>query len=350
MRGTELLHKLELADPAFVEAAAAVPRRRKATGWIAAAACLCLLLGLATPALAAAVPGFCDALYTVSPAAAQYLRPIQPSCEDQGIRMEIAAVNIHADTAEIYVAMQDLTGDRLDETTDLFDSYTISTPFSTTGHCKTMGYDAETKTVYFLVTLEQWDDKDITGDKLTFRVRQLLSGKQTFEGVLDGISLTDAASNPRTQKFYLRGIGDHDLAVQYKNDPDRTPFTALEPVGTLANPVPGVTITGMGYVAGALQIQVHYADILRTDNHGSLCLQDRHTGELIGSDYSFSFWDEQKSGSYEEYVFSNVSPEDLENYVLYGEFTTAAPAIEGDWRITFPLENEAVYVREKQLQ
>ena len=106
----------------------------------------------------------------------------------------------------------------------------------------------------------------------------------------------------------------------------------------------------MGYVAGALQIQVHYADILRTDNHGSLCLQDRHTGELIGPDYSFSFWDEQKSGSYEEYVFSNVSPEDLENYVLYGEFTTAAPAIEGDWRITFPLENEAIYVREKQLQ
>lgn len=337
MRGTELLHKLELADPTFVEAAAAVPRRRKAMGWIAAAACLCLLLGLATPALAANVPAFCDALYTISPAAAQYLRPIQLSCEDQGIRMEIDAVNIHADTAEIYVAMQDLTGDRLDETTDLFDSYTISTPFNTTGHCKTIRYDAETKTVYFLVTLEQWDDQDITGDKLTFRVRQILSKKQTFEGVVEGISPADAAADPKTQNFYVSGIGGQAPAIQYHNDPDMT-FTALEPVGILANPVQGVTVTAMGYVAGVLQIQVHFADILRTDNHGTLFLQDRYTGELIGPDYAFSRRDEQKTGSYEEYVFSNVSPEELENYVLYGDFTTAAPAMEGDWRITFPLE------------
>jgi hypothetical protein len=192
--------------------------------------------------------------------------------------------------------------------------------------------------VYFLVTLEQWDDRNITGDKLTFRVRQLLSKKQTFEGVVEGIFLADASANPQTQKFLLSGSSGQAPALQYENDPDRTPFTALEPVGPLANPVPGVTVTAMGYVAGALQIQVHYADILRTDNHGRLFLQNRYTGELIGPDYAFSLRDKQKTGSYEEYVFSNVSPEELENYVLYGDFITAAPAIEGDWRITFPLE------------
>lgn len=52
MRGNELLDKLELADPAYVEAADRKPLRKR-RGWIpwaAAAACLCLLL--------AAIPAF----------------------------------------------------------------------------------------------------------------------------------------------------------------------------------------------------------------------------------------------------------------------------------------------------
>lgn len=52
MRGNELLDKMELADPAYVEAADRKPLRQR-RGWIpwaAAAACLCLLI--------AAIPAF----------------------------------------------------------------------------------------------------------------------------------------------------------------------------------------------------------------------------------------------------------------------------------------------------
>jgi len=45
-----------------------------------------------------------------------------------------------------------------------------------------------------------------------------------------------------------------------------------------------------------------------------------------------------KRVDYEEFVF-DVSPEELENYTLHGDFYTASELIEGDWRITFPLEN-----------
>ena len=52
MRGKELLDKMELIDPAYVEAAEAVPsskpRKIKRIGWAAAAACLCVLLGTAS--------------------------------------------------------------------------------------------------------------------------------------------------------------------------------------------------------------------------------------------------------------------------------------------------------------
>lgn len=52
MRGNELLDKMELIDPAFVEAANAAPGKktvkRRRVKWIVAAACVCLLLGTTT--------------------------------------------------------------------------------------------------------------------------------------------------------------------------------------------------------------------------------------------------------------------------------------------------------------
>ena len=52
MRGKEFLDKMELIDPAYVEAAEAAPapkiRKMKRIRWGAVAACLCLLLGTTT--------------------------------------------------------------------------------------------------------------------------------------------------------------------------------------------------------------------------------------------------------------------------------------------------------------
>ena len=47
MRGNELLDKMELIDPAYIEAADAAPNKRKSAWakWGAAAACLCLICG-----------------------------------------------------------------------------------------------------------------------------------------------------------------------------------------------------------------------------------------------------------------------------------------------------------------
>ena len=45
MRGNELLDKMELIDPAYIEAADAAPNKRKSAWakWGVAAACLCLI-------------------------------------------------------------------------------------------------------------------------------------------------------------------------------------------------------------------------------------------------------------------------------------------------------------------
>ena len=191
MRGNELLDKMELIDPAYIEAADTAPNKRKSVWakWGTLAACLCLVCVLAVPAMAAFSPAFYELLYAVTPATAQFFKPVQRSCEDNGIRMEVTAAYIHENTAEIYLSLEDLTGTSFDETVDLFDSYRLHTPFDCTGHCQLASYDPDTHTATFLVTLEQWDRQSIEGEKLTFSVQKLLSGKKTWEGTLDGVDL-----------------------------------------------------------------------------------------------------------------------------------------------------------------
>ena len=337
MRGNELLDKLERIDPAYIEAADTAPNKRKSVWakWGTLAACLCLVCVLAVPAMAAFSPAFYELLYAVTPATAQFFKPVQRSCEDNGIRMEVTAAYIHENTAEIYLSMRDLTGKRFDETVDLFDSYRLHTPFDCTGHCQLASYDPDTHTATFLVTLEQWDRQSIEGEKLTFSVQKLLSGKKSWEGTLDGVDLGGSLTSA-TQTVQPRGLSG-DL---FGSDGGKS-VTVLKPGDAIASPVDGVTLTGIGYVDGRLHVQVYYADILKTDNHGSISLVNRETGEQIECGGSAAFFDDAGTGSYEDYVFTGIEAYALDTYALYGMFVTSAGPVEGNWSVTFPLENTA---------
>ena len=329
MNGATLLDKMELVEPKYLEATERTPQKKPR--WIrVCAVAACLALVLAIPAMAA-VPAIYEVLYALSPATAQFFKPVALSCVDNGIRMEVSAVYLHENTAELYITMQDLTEDRLDETTDLFDSYQIHTPFDATGHCDMVGYEPATKTVTFLVTLEQWNKQDITGDKVTFSVGSLLTHKQRFEGVLSDVALGDAALTPDTQVANLRGYSGEAV------DP-----VALVPGEVLSTPVEGVSMTGLGFVDGCLHVQTHYDDIRHTDNHGYVTLVHRETGEVLQRARSLSFFDSDGTGSYQDECFPGITPDTLGDYDLYGTFVTASPAITGRWSVTFPLDPQKI--------
>ena len=123
-------------DQYILDAHEKTASRKRGIVWkkvVAIAACICICVCAAVPALAAADNEFAyDVLYSISPSIAQKLKPIRKSCEDNGIKMEVLSADIRGDSAEILVSMQDQTDSRLDETTDLFDSYSINTPFNST--------------------------------------------------------------------------------------------------------------------------------------------------------------------------------------------------------------------------
>lgn len=312
--------------------AAIQPRRRSFAPRraVAFALAMALCLGIGTSALAASVPEFNGWLYTVSRDWAMYFRPVQMSCEDQGLRLEVQGIRIDGSTAEIYVTLQDLTGDRLDESIDLFDSYGLDTPGGSSAYCQMTGYDAASRTAAFYIFYES--DSPIRSDKLTFSLRRLLTKKETTAATLE-IALDSLSAAPETHlpSDRIRGWGSDGTADAQSIR--TTPL--LVPGESVASPAPGVTLTAAAFVDGKLHVQMRCADITRTDNHGFLWLEDSQ-GNRLESSSSISWWADNKADSYEEYIF-DLAPEQAQNWTLHGEFITCQALIEGDWAITFPI-------------
>lgn len=321
-----------IADRHISEAAESRPRRpfrlRRAAVIVLAAA-LCLMLAL--PVMASA-DGSYELLYAVAPALAQRLKPVQLSCEDNGIQMEVVAASVQGDTAEAYIALRDLTGDRVDGTTDLFDSWSFHTPFDSANTCTPESYDASTHTATFYVLMTAADGADIRPEdgKITFSVREFLSHKQALEGVDLSAVVSAMPSAPETQTdMQLRGGG-------LGNGFSETLIPCLVPADEpLLIPADGAAVTGAGYVDGRLHIQVYYEDILRTDNHGFVYYVGED-GEPVYSTLSLSLWDDTQTGSYQEYIF-DLPAEALDSVAFYGDFTTCGSLTEGNWQVTFPL-------------
>ena len=337
MTREDLYKSISEIRPDFLEEAASykVMKRHSWKRWGVIAACLCICVGSAVPVLAAADNKYAyEVLYAISPAIAQKLKPVNVSCEDNGIRMKVMAVDVEGANVKILVSMQDLVGERLQADADLFDSYSIHTPYDQTGNCTFVEYDSQTRTATFLINIEQLSESLTVADKITFSVSNILSGKKQVSMPISEIDMhnlpqiTDYVEAPAIRGY--GGSGMVDLKEIHLINSDQT--VLLEE---------GVTLTGYGFVDDMLHVQLRYDDILNTDNHGYVYLK-KADGETIESVYDVSFWDEVQKDSYEEYIFE-LNAEELQDYELWGEFWTCnGGAIEGDWQVTFPIDNNII--------
>lgn len=298
------------------------------------AAAAALALCICVPALAGPSV-FYQLVYTVSPDFAQHFAPVQMSCESNGIRLEVVSARIHGSTAEIYLTLQDLTGDRVDETTDLYDSYSIHRAFSCSATCQRVGFDSQTGTAAFLIRVDEWGGQNIEGSKMTFSFDRFLSHK-TVQQVELPLELTALPAGSAMQEVTERGrsYADERLA----DEPSRALVPSDEP---LFIPAEGFAVTAAGMADGMLRVQVRADDVMRLDNHANLYLLDS-SGGRVSCDFSISFYHGPHDGpdrvDYTEFVF-DVPQDELGQYTLYGDFTASGMLTEGDWSVTFPLEN-----------
>lgn len=312
-------------DNLIADAALPVAKKHKAAkriGAVCAAAVICFCS--VVPALAAkdVKPAY-DLIYSISPELAQRLKPVKKSCVSNGIQMEVTSADVHGSKAEILVALKDLENDRLDETVDLFDSYNIKGIKDCFGTCRLESYDKNSGIASFLIYIEQMNSETIDLDKITFSLSKILTKKVVTEGKIDGIDLSNVNRNPKV--IYKSSRGEPFGKFRFLK-PESSPIYKL---------AGGAEISALGYIDTELHIQVKYDDIISTDNHGFLYLKNAD-GETIEG-VNDSFFGENKKDSYEEYSFP-VSYKELQNYELYGEITTCDSLYEGDWEITFSLD------------
>ena len=214
------------------------PRVLRRIAMVAAAAVLCGLLGVS--ALAAANVGNAyDLLYSVSPAVAQSLKPVRTSCEDNGIIMEVEGASVEGSSATMLVLLHDVEEDRVDETTDLFDSYSIRRPFDSSATCEMVGYDEETKSAAFLITINRTDDREISSGKVTFGATRFLSDKR-YTDMTRKITVPEGEPELMTDPQLRGGSG---------TEAEQT--VLLKPVpGESFSPVEGVQITADAFAKG----------------------------------------------------------------------------------------------------
>ena len=351
MKTEDLLFALNDVKEEDIDAAK-TGRRVKLTPkkMIALAAALAVLLLCAVPVAAAPVskPAY-ELLYAVAPGLAQRMKPVRRSDVKEGIQMEVISAEIKGDTAVMLVAFKDLEGDRIDGTTDLFDSYLLRTPYDTSGTCRMEGYDPQTGVAVYTVTQQNMGGKPYQGKKATFSVHELLLNKANRDDLTLPLALSSVTRAPEmTADVEYRG-------GSYADTPgieDRISAHAMRQLGSVmaADPAQeqtvtdGVTLTAAGYTDGCLRVQIRYTDIRATDNHGFLWLENA-AGDKIQPVLSESFWTEGhldngtgNNDSLEEYLFE-IPEEALAAYTVHGDFTTAnnGPLV-GDWEITFPME------------
>lgn len=165
----------------------------------------------------------------------------------------------------------------------------------------------------------------IKGNYFSSPMSSILSNKQEYHDKILQIDLSTVNLSPQTQTDVdLRGWS---FSGDISEEPEYTHYLTATSEGSFS-PVNGVIVTGVGFIDGKLHIQAYYENILETDNHGYFHLVNAD-GDEISSEASVSFWDSERSGSYEEYIF-DVSPNEINDYTLYGDFCTCNSLTNGD--------------------
>ena len=335
MKTDTMLDAIGMIDDRFIEEAhrsVHLKKSRYRSIAVAAAAVICIALPLPAATAAGSETAYA-ALYSVFPTAAQTFKPVQMSCIDNGIKMEVISADINGSEASVCLSMQDLESDRLDKTIDLFDCYNLNIPFDSSSHCSFTKYDPDTKTAYFMVHTERMDGKDIPERKVTFSVSKFLAHKQHIEGYIYDIDLNSVSEIPETfRPEWINGCADGITPEIAENMdyliPSETP---------LCYAADGMGITGIGFVDGQLHLQIFNETKHMTDNHGFISIIVGSSKKITPEGVAYFQHGDNNSDSYEEYVF-DITPEELADARLYGEFVIAPPCIEGKWQITFRLD------------
>ncbi len=297
------------------------------------AAALVLCVALAATAAAYTDVGYAI-LYDFSPAIAQTLKPVNESCEANGVRMTVTDAGIDGSNAWFRIAMTDLEGDLFDGSIDLCDSYHINRFFDSVGSCYRESYDESTHTATFLAQLGAMDGSAIKPGKVTFRVREFSGHTEKWDGAVDSVDLSSLPEADQTVKREGFAMNMDTGLLEY---PEIDCLVPGEPTPIC----PGAALTGAAWVDGKLHIQTR-AKMFSASGIVYLTPAPEDDMEAPGAILdavraNFYNGNGEDGYAYEEFIF-DVTPEQAQNLTLKGWFYLMDAPTEGPWEVTFRLK------------
>ncbi len=334
MNAEKILSALTDVRDDFVVDAAAPVRRHRPVRWLGTlAAALVLCLALAATAAAYTDTGYAI-LYALSPAMAQSLKPVNETCEKNGVRMAVTDAGIEDNAAYFRLALTDLAGDIFDDTIDLCDSYDVKKGFDASvvgGSCMLESYDADTRTAVFLTQLAPLDGTAIRPGKVTFCLWELSGHTEKWDGPVGGVDLTEVGEATDTVSMEASFFN-----TDAESFADRT-IDCL-PLGTTVTEIcPGADVTGIGWIDGMLHVQI------RTDQgtSGIVYLTDAPEDGMDEGDIFDWARSPQYAGDHrmicEDFIF-DITPEEAAALTLCGWFMIQSDPVQGPWEVTFQLK------------
>ena len=309
-----------------------------------AAAAVVLCFVVAVPVCAAYIPVFYKCVEYLSPALADKLVPIEKSSTSQGITMQVEAIHLEGNEAEIIISFRDAedsTQDLVHGEMDLFDSYGLSdyTNDSILGGCHFLTYDAEDDKAYFQVNVQA--DSAYQADKLRFSVNSVLCDK--YHDTRD-VDLSGAVDSAETKRVTLGGSGGpvpEDMLPDSLQNISGTPedprprANVLDMMNVADCAADDFTMTGIAYMDGVLRIQMCMGDNWSSDRHVQLFLKDPEGNERY-EDHSVGWHEDVEDTSFQFYEFWYIEEIDnIADYSMYGIFHSAGELVKGNWNVIF---------------
>lgn len=274
------------------------------------------------------------------------LRPVNKTSEDQGIRMQTLGAVRDGSTTEIYVALTDLTADRVNASLDVYDFHVSG---GRAHNAQLVQYDVAERTaiVRFLVQGKRLNNR------MSVQIRSFLSGANKEENYDSGLNLSEFLSKKQQNEYdtldpledSISGWGGEsslELSEQEFIHVLRQDQTHIK--------LPGIDwmyISNIGFVDGKLHIQINPDDEMGRYNHGEFFFTDDRGNKLDIPMNSVSYGsyikgDTRYGGDYEEYIFDISDISQLEHLQLKGNFTSYDQFVTGKWETTFNLKQDSL--------
>ncbi|WP_458464167.1 hypothetical protein [Paenibacillus sp.] len=307
---------------------------------VTAALSLCLVTG------AAASVGIIDlstVLHFIGADRIGILQPVHQVSEDQGIRMEVIGAVRDGDTTEIYVSLSDLTGHRIDNTLDVYD-YRVTG--GNANNAQIIHYDDAKKTaiVRFLI------QGKVSKNRITVQINTLMSGASLQDGYNVQVDWEQLLQEKQNNSYdildqdRISGLGG-ETDIQLETD--QIPVLHQDATNLPVSGIDWMHISNMGFVDGKLHIQINPDNEIGEYNHGYFYFTDEQGHKLDIPEYSISYGHYMKDGvryggDYEEYVYDLSDVDQLDKLKLYGSFTSISEVVQGNWKTTFNLSQNAL--------